>query len=214
MKLMNKFNRKIWIMIVISMLLSMYFYPSLPVKIPNQFNIQGEIIGTTDKIVIFLFPVLMIVLLFASELMRKIDPKHINYEKFEGTYYMFQFGMAIFMICIQIFLIASAMGWIHNLPSMANIMLGAMFIFLGNITPKIKYNYSMGIKTPWTLASEKVWYLTHRTCGKIWVLAGLLMLPLGLLAGTLKEILLAAIIIIAVFSSYFLSYYYYQKENV
>lgn len=41
--------------------------------------------------------------------------------------------------------------------------------------PKFKHNYTMGIKTPWTLANEEVWNKTHRMAGPIWTVGGIVM---------------------------------------
>ena len=53
------------------------------------------------------------------------------------------------------------------------VAVGLMFAVIGNYMPKFKYNYTMGIKTPWTLASETVWEKTHRKSGALWVCGGI-----------------------------------------
>ena len=56
-------------------------------------------------------------------------------------------------------------------------LMGALFLFLiliGNVLGKVKRNFYIGVRTPWTLASEKVWYATHRFAAKAFVIAGLL----------------------------------------
>jgi uncharacterized membrane protein len=58
-------------------------------------------------------------------------------------------------------------------PSMIVILLGILFVFLGNYFKVIKQNYFIGIKTPWTLESEEVWKLTHLLAGKMWVIGGI-----------------------------------------
>jgi uncharacterized membrane protein len=70
--------------------------------------------------------------------------------------------------------------------------------------------YLVGIRTPWTLASEEVWIKTHRLGGKLMVLGGLLIvgasflpLPSGLLAG-LFGALLAVMVGVPVVYSYLL----------
>ncbi len=214
MKIMNKKNLKVWLIALISIGVAAYFYPQLPAEIPNEFGFGGEIEGYSDKGFIFLFPGLVTLFIIAAEVMRIIDPKRLNYMKFEDTFYMFQFGFALFLLVMQMLLIAFAMEWIDVLPSLGNVIMGILFIFLGNVLPKIKYNYSMGIKTPWTLANEQVWYLTHRTSGKIWVIAGLLMLVIGLIPQPWKEYAFATVIVITVFSAYILSYIYFKRIEI
>ena len=42
--------------------------------------------------------------------------------------------------------------------------------------PKIKPNYTFGIKLPWTLANDEVWQKTHRLSGYLWIMAGIIMM--------------------------------------
>lgn len=59
------------------------------------------------------------------------------------------------------------------------ILMGFLFIFLGNLLPKVPKNFFIGIKTPWSLASDEVWDRTHRLGGLLFVLSGLLMIAKG-----------------------------------
>lgn len=58
------------------------------------------------------------------------------------------------------------------------ILLGLLFLLVGNYLPKCRQNYTVGIKVPWTLASEANWDATHRMAGKLWVAGGVLILLL------------------------------------
>jgi uncharacterized membrane protein len=53
---------------------------------------------------------------------------------------------------------------------------GLMFIVLGNYMGKVRKNFFIGIRTPWTLASDEVWSRTHRLGGKVFVLTGIFMI--------------------------------------
>jgi uncharacterized membrane protein len=50
---------------------------------------------------------------------------------------------------------------------------GLLLATLGNYLPKTRYNYVMGVRTPWTLADERVWDQTHRLAGPLMMLGGL-----------------------------------------
>ena len=47
---------------------------------------------------------------------------------------------------------------------------------------KLRKNFFIGIRTPWTLASDAVWERTHRLGGRLFMLAGLVMV-VGVLVG-------------------------------
>jgi uncharacterized membrane protein len=71
-----------------------------------------------------------------------------------------------------------------------------MSILLGNLLAKVRRNFYIGIRTPWTLASERVWYATHRMGAKVIVATGLIGLVL-VIAGVFP--LVAAAIAVAGF---------------
>jgi uncharacterized membrane protein len=51
--------------------------------------------------------------------------------------------------------------------------IGIALVLLGNVLGKVRRNFWLGVRTPWTLASDRVWYATHRLAGKTMVLGGL-----------------------------------------
>ena len=44
---------------------------------------------------------------------------------------------------------------------------------MGNVLGKVRRNFWMGVRTPWTLASEKVWVATHRLAARLLTAGGL-----------------------------------------
>ena len=58
------------------------------------------------------------------------------------------------------------------------VLVGGLFMFLGNYFQAIKPNYFIGIRTPWTLENENVWRKTHQLGGKLFFIAGLLIMIL------------------------------------
>ena len=66
-------------------------------------------------------------------------------------------------------------------------IIGVMFIGLGYYMPKLKQNYTIGIKVPWTLNSEENWNMTHRMAGKLYVVAGVISIIIALLNNVLSD---------------------------
>ena len=65
-------------------------------------------------------------------------------------------------------------------PKAVIIIMGLMLLVVGNYLPKCRQNYTVGIKVPWTLASEENWDATHRLAGKLWVAGGVVILLLAI----------------------------------
>lgn len=212
-KLFHHYNRKIWIVCLITLIVALIVFPRLPERIPVHFNALGKVDRYGSRWTIFLAPTINFVMILLAEGLRKIDPKSETYQKFESHYYNIMFFVALLMGSIQLFTIAYTFGYELNIARIMPIIMGIMFIFLGNIMPKFKHNYFVGIKTSWTLASEKVWYLTHRFTGKVWVLGGMVILlsaflPIGAIAW-----IFIIIVIILVFIPLVASYYFYRKTE-
>ena len=99
-----------------------------------------------------------------------------------------------------------------NAISLMCILLGFMFLVIGNYLPKCKQNFTIGIKLTWTLANEENWNATHRFGGKVWFVGGLLMLlccplPLKLIIIVMSVVILAMVMVPTVYS-----YLYYRKQ--
>ena len=103
------------------------------------------------------------------------------------------------------------LGFAVNIQMIVLIGMGILFIFLGNYMSRIRLNYTMGIRTPWTLASEEVWRQTHRLAGPLWFIAGIIVIILAFLPGNLAFILMMIIIAIVALVPILYSYLLYKK---
>ena len=101
--------------------------------------------------------------------------------------------------------LGTGLGYEMHISTVVPVFVGLLFLILGNYLPKIRQNRTMGIKLPWTLQSEENWTRTHRLSGFLWVLCGLVMIPLSLLrlwSGWLFGALLAVMVLIPTVYSY------------
>ena len=157
-----------------------YLWNSLPEKVPIHWNVKGEIDdwGTKYSLigVLFLLPVFTYVLMLVIP---KIDPKK-RVELMGGKYYQIKFMMVIFMSVLALFILHSSSSQTLSSPSIVFVLVGLLFMALGNYFKVIKQNYFLGLKTPWTLESEEVWKLTHILAGKLWIVGGLLIVIFSL----------------------------------
>ena len=61
---------------------------------------------------------------------------------------------------------------------------GALFAIIGNVMPRTRSNWSFGIRTPWTLSSDRVWERTHRVGGWLMFAGGLIVMAGAIAAPT------------------------------
>lgn len=87
------------------------------------------------------------------------------------------------VICLMVTLliITYSLGYRFDISLVVNIVLGLIFIILGNYLPKIKRNYTIGIRTSWALNSDENWSRTHRFAGYVFVLTGMLYIIFSML---------------------------------
>ena len=108
--------------------------------------------------------------------------------------------------CMSIY--GLALGMDIDMGMIVNIMVGIMFIILGNYIHKVKQNYTVGMKLPWTLNSEENWNRTNRMTGWILILSGLLFLMNSLL---LKTEIVFAVILLVILVPMIYSFILYKK---
>lgn len=173
-------NRKLRIvnyaLAVCNLLLAAVFYPSLPDQIPMNWGTDGTV-SYNDKYELFLMCGMAVLFAFLFDILPHIDPRKKNYQKFGPYYDGFCIFMQIFLLLMTgIILTESFRPGTLSVPMIVMLGIGILFLFLGNIMPKLKSNFYMGIRTPWTLSSEEVWRKTHRLGGKCFFLSGLLMI--------------------------------------
>jgi uncharacterized membrane protein len=159
---------------------SVWVYPSLPERIPTHWNIKGEVDGYGSKQwSVFLMPVFMIGMLILFYFLPALSPKQFQVDTFRPTYlYIMVVVTALFAYLHLLILYAvwqSAMRkqeFDLGRPLIAGIFL--MFALLGNVLGKVRKNFYIGVRVPWTLASDRVWNDTHRLAAWIYVASGLL----------------------------------------
>lgn len=213
MKKIDNILKKEWFLIsliLLGFIMSIYFYPSLPDKMPIHWNIHGEANRYASKtFAAFGMPLISLGIYLLYVALPYIDPKRKNYEDFKSTYQLFKYIIIIFFFCFNAITLLNATGVKVNILMFTQIAMSLLFIFMGNAMGRVKHNYFIGIRTPWTLANEEVWKKTHRLAAPIWVVGGILNLIL-FLAGAGAYGFIVIIIIISIIPTIY-SYIVYRK---
>ncbi|OLN31152.1 SdpI family protein [Desulfosporosinus metallidurans] len=207
--------KKDWLIIILIILgfaLGAYFYPSLPDRVPIHWNARGEINGYGSKLFgAFGLPLINLGMYLMFLALPYIDPKRKNYASFKSTYQFQKYLLMVFFLGLEVFTLLISTGVVVNRPIFIQIMISLLFILLGNVMGRVRHNYFIGIKTPWTLANEEVWRKTHRLAAPLWVIGGIINILLSFTGINFNGI--AFILILAVISlvPIVYSYFAYQK---
>ncbi len=165
------------LMIITSFIMWAFFYNKLPAELPTHWNASGEADGFSSKLTTFFMSNGMMVLMYVMFLiLPKIDPKKINYKYFSKGYSSIVIGIMILFFAINLGTIYIGLGHELKMERLIVILIGVLFLFVGNYMQQVKSNYFMGIRTPWTLSNETVWNKTHRVGSKVFMIAGILIM--------------------------------------
>lgn len=183
------------LVVLASIVLSIYFYMHFPAIVPTHWNIAGNADGWSSReFGAFLFPAILVAIYFLFELLPKIDPRKERYVEFAKVYSIIKTAIMLVFFCIFAIAGFSSMGYDVAVGFWVPFIIGLLFIVIGNYFGKIRRNYFVGIKVPWTLANEEVWNKTHRLGGKMFVLGGVIMLLTGFTPVVARLPLLIAVI--------------------
>lgn len=200
------------LIILVSFFASFYFYAHFPERVPTHWNFKGEVNGWSSRAFgAFFLPLLLLGMYIMFIVLPSLDPKKERYEQFSKVYNIFR--TAIMLILALIYFIAGANGLGYNLEVglWTPILIGLLFIVLGNYMGKLKMNWFVGIRTPWTLSSEEVWNKSHRFGGKVFMISGLIMAASAFLPANWIMPIFVANMILIVFGTLIYSYFVYLK---
>lgn len=170
-------NTIIALMIIIglSFSLSIYFSPQMPELMASHWNANGEVDGYMPKNWgLFFMPILSIFLLGLLIIVPKIDPLRKNIETFNKYFYGFLIAIFIFLFYLHVLTLMWNLGYRFELIRYLAPGFALLFFYCGILIEHAKKNFSIGIRTPWTLSSDTVWDKTHKIGGKLFKIAGIL----------------------------------------
>jgi len=156
-------------------------FSSLPASVPMHWDINGKPDGHGSPwSLFFLGPVLMAGMVAMFAVLPWLSPKRFEVEAFLRTYLNL---MLIVEGLVGYFFAAALWAALTGTLDMSKAVVAGVClasILIGNLLGKVRRNFFIGIRTPWTLASERVWYATHRLAGRVLVLLGLVALVAAL----------------------------------
>ena len=179
---MLKANRKTLIITsivtILPMLIGILCWNRLPDVMATHFGLNNEANGFSSKaFAVFGIPLILLAVLWFGAFVTSRDPKRQNISPKV-------FSLTLWIVPVLSLFVAAIMypinlGYKLDVIFFAELLLGLLFIIIGNYLPKARQNYTIGIKIPWTLANEENWNRTHRLAGYLWMIFGILMILIG-----------------------------------
>ena len=158
-------------------------YPDLPAVVPIHWDAHGQVNGWGPKWALFLLgPGLMSLMVLIFSVLPWLSPKKFEVDSFRATYLYMMLVTIAMLAYIQILIVSGSLGMTVDMSRAIEGGVCLLIALLGNVMGKVRRNFFVGIRTPWTIANERVWNVTHRLAAKTFFAGGLL----GLIAVLLK----------------------------
>ncbi len=160
-------------MIVLSCAVGIYFFPQMPDKMASHWNFRGQVDDYMPKFWgLFLMPIISLAMFLMFLAIPRIDPLKANIDKFRKYFDIFIVLIILFLFYIYLLSIVWNLGFEFNMTRFLAPAFGLLFYYAGILVENAKRNWFIGIKTPWTLSSDKVWDKTHQLGGKLFKISG------------------------------------------
>lgn len=161
------------VLILAASALTAFCWPHLPDSIAIHWNLAGEADGWAGRWTLWLTgPGLMALLLAIGVALPYLSPRDFSVASFGATA-----GHIVTLIVamtggVHVLLLAGNFGMDIDIARVVPAGVFVLLILIGNPLGKVRRNFYIGIRTPWTLASERVWYATHRMGARVMVAGG------------------------------------------
>jgi uncharacterized membrane protein len=163
------------VLIAATLIATAALYPQLPARVPTHWGINNQPNGYSPKWALFLIgPGLMAFMFILFRFLPWLSPKQWEVDSFRSTY------LQVMLITMSMFAYIFGITLWAGVSGSANVgraIVGGVCLLLallGNLMGKVRRNFFIGVRTPWTLANERVWNATHRLAGKTFVVSGLI----------------------------------------
>lgn len=197
------------IITALPILLGLALWSRLPETIATHFDVNGVADGWSSKaFAVFGLPAFLVAVHLLCAFGTMMDPKRKNIQDKMYKLVLWSCPVISILTCGAVYLYA--LGMEVNMALIAELMVGVMFIVVGNYLPKCRQSYTMGIKLPWTLHDEANWDYTHRLAGKVWSVGGCAMILTSFLR---NAYVLLAIVLVMVLVPTVASYRYYKANQ-
>ena len=209
----DRANLLCYLFIVATVAAAAWLYPTLPDPMPSHWNVDGEVDGWIPKPWgVAVLPGSAIFMFVVFRLIPHLSPRGFRTESFGEVLNILQVATVAFVCFVAVLVLFTARGIDVHLNQMIFAGMGILFIVVGNYLGRVRKNFFVGVRTPWTLASDEVWMRTHRLAGWTFMVMGIFFL-----AGAFVRIrpgwLVTVVILLALVPAIYSYFLYHRVEG-
>ena len=179
-----RFMRLAWGVVILAWVLALLALPHMPEVIPVHWGLHGEPDGFAGRLPAVLgLPVLTTLFMGLFLVIPRFDSVRISLTPVRDSYALVILATVSMLLGVEVMALLIGLGVNVPVVTVIPVLIGLLFIVMGSIMPHIGRNKTIGIRLPWTLASEEVWKKTHEYGGKIFTAAGVVVVIGSLITG-------------------------------
>jgi uncharacterized membrane protein len=203
--------------VVLQILIAICAFPFLPARVPIHWGVSGQANGYGSKWVnTLMFPLVSIGIYLLLRFVTSIGPRLGGRNNSAANAQLrtpLLVGILLFFLVVQLCVTAISLGIRIDITFVLNLAISILFIVIGNFMGKLRRNFWMGIRTPWTITSDVAWERTHRLGGWLFVAVGLLGIPCSFVPVLRFWFIIPMIILVCVFLTIYSYICYRQNTN-
>mgnify|MGYP001579616791 CR=1 FL=1 len=186
----------------------------MPDQMASHWNASDQVNDTMPKFWgIFLMPIMAAGMFLLFILLPNIDPLKANIAQFREAFNLLIVLIMVFFGYIWILSLLWNLGYTNFKMSAAMLpAMGLLFMYIGYMLRKAKRNFFIGIRTPWTLSSDRVWDKTHQLGSVLFFVSGALALIGSLFGNNAIWFVMVPLLGSALFLVVY-SYWLYREET-
>ena len=177
--------RKLWpglLVLAAAVAFSLWAAPQLPEQVATHWGVSGEPDGwSSRRTLLVLMPLVAVGMALLMLVLPKIDPRKASWAQHGSTYWALVNLLIAFFGVMHFLMVGYNLGWPIDITTVVVSAVGVLFAAIGNMMPRMRPNWFMGIRTPWTLSDDTNWRKTHLMGGYLFTAAGVIMVLAALL---------------------------------
>lgn len=182
MKTHWKTELPLWVLIAGMFVAAALIWPTSPDRFPVHWGLNGEVDRYGGRFEgLLLLPMMAAFLYLIMLFLPRLDPGRLNYARFTGAYYTIRAAVIALLALLYTVMLLVARGVPVDMSRFVALAIGAMFFVMGNVLGKVRPNWFVGVRTPWTLSSKRAWTRTNRLEGWVFVVGGIALMAAGVI---------------------------------
>lgn len=197
-------------------ILSLWAWQRIPAgtEIPVHWGPDGQPDRYGNKFLgLLMLPIVVVAIMFLRVVVPKLEPRRRHMQYSLKTLNIIIGAIILTMAVFHLMMILNVTGKIMDIRRGIVIALGLLFIVIGNYMGKMRSTFTLGIKTPWTLTSEKSWLKTHRLGGGLFTILGMIIIISCFInCGLATFIILIAGVLLILIATFTYSYIIWKQD--